>query len=1514
MATLETYTEKYKRLRKQALGQEGEEDSSLDDTPPPALLPETNPEGKALRWESVHPKLKTVAEEYSQTFGEPVYTSGYRSQQEQDALQVPGKAKYSRHSEGKALDERIRDLTPDEINERLNFYNSQPGIRASVHGGNHIHVEYLGDDKSESIDYSDPKTQERLSKLGIKPPTDYEPDLKNIGVASKAAPITQKDGIDLPPETAQVLSDAFRERQLKERTQKATPIIPRVEGKERSSEVQKFFDEWLQPQSEATFKDIPVIPPQVSRYLTKIALTGTPIGLLPSKEIREGIEESIAKNISGFTTPKNIAIGAGLSTPLSPYLLAAMTPEMIASTLESGKSGIQNIREGKTKEAAEDITNSLLSAVMTATGGRSAYKGIKGDIGAIRGKVAAPEISTIPEAPATLEAQVKSLSEGKNKAVLITEGEAMPEYPSIFKSVKTDLGTWIYDPMKIKRGQIEQAVENGTYWKILGFKEPKSPETTQAVTATLPDGVEAKTAVVSPEKIEAQAKELKRQFPDAEIEIGGPEKSSDVLERRIQDAAHERFKPEDYLREYLTPREGGIPTKTGSGDLLLEGREVPQEAQGAPLRKQEVGEPVYLGSGLGGLQKIFEKSPEEQARAAKVKTLEEHAKKNNKTLVESMDDLGMEFDPDLYVDAISRQQEIARKGEGVAFGKKASDLYKEIKRKIIDSNAPIEDLLSESQKKYKYEVLPKYDISNNVDRVYRAPTLASQFAQDFGLEKVIKDAPDLNKLDQYLIAKQAKTVTSKGIETGRDLIKDQALIDSLGKEYEPYAKAVNQYSRDLLNYSVDAGLISKDLAAQLKETYPDYVPLNRVFTELEKEGQASGHSKAVASVSKQSVVQKLKGSEREIESPVASLLGKTYDAFLQGEKNKAAAILSSYRELPGFEGVIRELKPGEKAQHKISFLDNGIKREFEVPKEIEAAAKALDVQQLELLGKIFATPVRLAKLGITGVNLPFTLANVTRDQLTALVNGRTLLNPIIYTKALFKALKESVTHGPLYKEMVREAAGGTSFDIARNQPIETISEIRSHRGIGARAKYIARHPSELLKIVEDVIGRSEEVTRLHQYEGMKQYLLKQGRTLEDAKILAAKAARENTANFYRRGEWGKVLNSSLLYFNAAKEGSRAFIRSFRKNPIQTAAKVATVVYFPTALVTAWNLSDPKRKKAYDDILEYEKKGNFIIVPPNPTQDEKGRWNVIKIPMEPGIGKLAIPLRRYIEQLNGLDPVQMKEVAQAMVGAISPIDPELNQVISTVTPQAIKPTIEAYANYDFFREKPIVPRKLQDLPPELQVKPTTSGTARKIGGLLGVSPMKVENFVYGTGGGVGGQLLNAVDQALAATGKIPKEQVGGQSIPSGIISRFTKARGGKVEEREMEAIQPYVQGQKKESALLKDEARNWIEGAKGLSDQELDKKLSELESNPKLYERVVKALKDQESAFTPSDYLVKQLNSTQRAKYILDSLDTFKSQEQKDKFIDELVQKKLLTDKVGQEMISILKQSKKGETL
>lgn len=736
-----------------------------------------------------------------------------------------------------------------------------------------------------------------------------------------------------------------------------------------------------------------------------------------------------------------------------------------------------------------------------------------------------------------------------------------------------------------------------------------------------------------------------------------------------------------------------------------------------------------------------------------------------------------EFNPDQYIAEQTAAQQAARRGEG-DIRQKLNTIASTTKARLIDTFSPIEDKVGQAVKQGA-EINPKNNVTYAIDRALRSDQIAGSYIKDSGLAKIVQDVPDTKAFDQYLIAKRAQELDLRGVKTGRDIAKDTQLINALSGQYEPHAQALKAYQQDLLDKAVGYGLVSKEHAATLKRENPAYVPANRIFSEEEQQAINQGTGTGKASISTQSVVRKIKGSERQIESPLDSILQKTQAVIDQGERNQAARILTSYKDLPDNPLGLRELKSTEQVGSRpvVSFLDNGKVRRFETTPEVAAAAKGLNKEQLGLVGQILQYPTRALRLGATGLNAGFAAANAVKDIGTAIINTKhpvSLADPGVF----LDALKAATNHrSAQYGELTREAAGGTSFDIARNKPVQNVARVRADKNVGTKALYTVTHPSEYVRAVENTIGRTEEFGRALQYFSNKKVFVKGGDTASNARLRAAHEARNNTVNFARAGDYGRVLNTALPYLNAGVQGSRILIRNLKDRPVQTGAKLAITAFLPVAAATAWAINDPERKKAWDNISEYEKQNNIIIVPPHPKQDASGRWNVIKIPLSQEVANLSNAVRNGVEAAKNDSSFNFAELAGNLAGAASSLQVQSpRQAVGQFIPQAIKPVAETLTNQNLYFGNQIVPDAIKNLEPSKQVNAGTSGTAKTIGNLTGTSPLQIDNAIRTATGGVGQQLVGVSDALLNKAGVIGKDEVKGQSIVGAITGRFDGAQG------------------------------------------------------------------------------------------------------------------------------------------
>lgn len=131
----------------------------------------------------------------------------------------------------------------------------------------------------------------------------------------------------------------------------------------------------------------------------------------------------------------------------------------------------------------------------------------------------------VPERPETIQAQLDARG-----FALIPEGTARPPRPEGYQAELKPEGIVYFDPKRISAETIRSTPTS----ELLGHVENKSPETTRAVVARNDAGNEVHASAVSPENEAAQVAETQRNFPDANVESGGPAVAQRVLDERLR--------------------------------------------------------------------------------------------------------------------------------------------------------------------------------------------------------------------------------------------------------------------------------------------------------------------------------------------------------------------------------------------------------------------------------------------------------------------------------------------------------------------------------------------------------------------------------------------------------------------------------------------------------------------------------------------------------------------------------------------------------------------------------------------------------------------------------------------------------------------------------------------------------------------------------------------------------------------------------------------------------------------
>ena len=729
---------------------------------------------------------------------------------------------------------------------------------------------------------------------------------------------------------------------------------------------------------------------------------------------------------------------------------------------------------------------------------------------------------------------------------------------------------------------------------------------------------------------------------------------------------------------------------------------------------------------------------------------------------------------DNYVNELVKEQKLARKGEQPTLKERWQDFKADMREKFVDRFAPIEDRLKNQSE--------QLEMRNAIDRTLRADGISEAFIRDNNFDKLItgfKNKKELQTFDQALIAKHALELEANGIETGRDLVRDQALIKATSKRFAKEFKQVREYSDKVLQQTVDYGLISQDTANYLRKKYPDYIPFDRIFSDKEIDTQMKhGVGAGEASLSKQDIVQRIKGSSRSIDSPLNALITKTQDMIQQGERNKTAELLASYAKDPKNPFQLRELKAGESANGRptISYLDNGKKRTFLAAPEVARAAKNMNREQMGIILRALAAPARLLRMGATTVNAGFTMANVVKDFVGATINSKGGFNST-NPKSIVSALGAAFHHNDdLYVEMQREGVLGNIYELTRNASDLNLNEIRSHKNILTRSLHNAKSP---LKTLENTIGRSEDFGRALQYVANKKYAKRKGMSESEAIKFAADQARWNSTNFLRSGTYGKAINAIVPYSNANIQGQRITLRRMKENPARYTGKIALGIVAPTVAAMALSYSNDENKKIMENLPDYVKENNVVVIGPGAKYNkEQNKWEgVYLVPVPPQFSPLHRQLHNMVRSAMAGQQFDTGKAVGDAVEQVTTVNPmEIRRTGAQYVPQAVKPFVETWANKNLYTGQEVVPEGMKNLDGKDQWDNSTSLTARKVGELTGLSPKQIDNAFRTSTAGGGQNLLHGMDFAIAKATGASDDEIKGRSMLDSVVGRFYAPKG------------------------------------------------------------------------------------------------------------------------------------------
>ena len=542
-----------------------------------------------------------------------------------------------------------------------------------------------------------------------------------------------------------------------------------------------------------------------------------------------------------------------------------------------------------------------------------------------------------------------------------------------------------------------------------------------------------------------------------------------------------------------------------------------------------------------------------------------------------------------------------------------------------------------------------------------------------------------------------------------------AVSESLVKAYESeypqfktWAKDVWQFGRNALDNMYEAGLIGEEQKNILSKVYPHYVPFfeNR---DLSNYINSSGEIKT------RSTIKKARGNAtQENLLPVEEALAK----YAYSQK-KSVRQNNLYKEIVNTLVDAREnidanfdfdratldnLYADDSGNYLTAFI-NGNPVSVRINQDLYAGLKndmANNIKNLEERFSIITKPLQKAseinRNILTSWSPTFPVTNAIKDIQDALINSKDVKGLLKNYPSAIKELAQNNT------ELVRqfEALYGAG-NIMGDYEIDTTK--------GKNKKFLKR------------ISRINEIIELAPRYAEFKASLEKGLSLDEAMY----NAREVTTNFGRGGVITKAMNrNGFRFLNASVQGFSKFIRNFSgengaKGVVSSLAKATAFGIAPAIFnELAFGGGDDKDEE-YDALPDYIKDNYYLI--------KTGDGTFVRIPKGRALSVFGSAARRTLELAEGEEDA-FEGYLDNVNSQIGFNNPEENNIFSPLMQAFGSENGEAWYGGD------LVPTRLQSKPQAEQYDETTDEFSKWLGGMLNVSPYKINYALDQYSGGLG----------------------------------------------------------------------------------------------------------------------------------------------------------------------------------
>tara|TARA_R110000737_G_scaffold261237_2_gene269467 strand:+ start:2 stop:2725 length:2724 start_codon:yes stop_codon:yes gene_type:complete len=333
----------------------------------------------------------------------------------------------------------------------------------------------------------------------------------------------------------------------------------------------------------------------------------------------------------------------------------------------------------------------------------------------------------------------------------------------------------------------------------------------------------------------------------------------------------------------------------------------------------------------------------------------------------------------------------------------------------------------------------------------------------------------------------------------------------------------------------------------------------------------------------------------------------------------------------------------------------------------------------------------------TGYNPEFVVANLLRDLQTAAINISDEQTSQLRS-SMFKNWK-SALKGAYNVERKQDAqgqwetiyrnyknAGGkvgffTSIRTLEDQLNEIqgqLGDLNTEKKSNSALKKGSKFVKSVGKYISDVNAAVENAVRVSAFQSALDAGLTQTQ--------AASLAKNLTVNFNRKGEWGSLINSMYLFYNASIQGSTRVLQASFRSP-----KIRKMLYSITAGSLVLDMlnrmvagEDDDGRNRYDKLSGWVKSHNLILFLP-------GTEKYIAIPMPYGYNVMAVLGQTMAssmpEDIGGSNKQQVSvgdnasRTVGSMFDSFNPVGGS-SSIVEFVSPTIVKPAVQLMQNEDY----------------------------------------------------------------------------------------------------------------------------------------------------------------------------------------------------------------------------------------